>query len=50
MFREVFRNMGLREVFIDHIPAIAFEKDSQKAHALEERMRKDLEAKFEARH
>lgn len=50
MFREVFRNMGLREVFIDHIPAIAFEKDPQKAHALEERMRKDLDAKFEARH
>lgn len=50
MFREVFRNLGIREVFIDHIPAIAFEKDPQKAHALEERMRKDLESKFETRH
>ncbi len=37
MFREVFRNMGLREVFLDHIPAIAFEKNPQKALDLEEK-------------
>ena len=50
MFREVFRNMGLREIFLDQIPVIAFEKNPQKAHALEERMRKDLETKFKTSH
>lgn len=50
MFREVFRNMGLREIFIDRIPAIAFETDTQKAEALEEKMRKDLEARFKISH
>lgn len=50
MFREVFRNMGLREIFLDHIPVIAFEKNPQNAQALEERMRKDLEAKFKTSH
>lgn len=50
MFREVFRNMGLRDIFIDYIPAIAFEKDTQKVEALEERMRKDLDAKFKPAH
>lgn len=42
--------MGLREIFLDHIPVIAFEKDPQKARSLEKRMRKDLEAKFKASH
>jgi hypothetical protein len=50
MFREVFRNMGLREIFIDHIPLIAFEKDPEKARTLEERMRKDIEARFKTSH
>ncbi|MFZ1701029.1 MAG: hypothetical protein WBO10_03995 [Pyrinomonadaceae bacterium] len=50
MFRDVFRNMGLREIFIDHIPRIAFEEDSQKAEALEEKMRKDIAAKFRTSH
>ncbi len=48
--REVFRNMGLREIFLDLIPVIAIEKDPHKARSLEERMRKDLEAKFKASH
>ncbi|HMM78751.1 MAG TPA: hypothetical protein PKC65_01895 [Pyrinomonadaceae bacterium] len=50
MFREVFRNMGLRDILLDHIPVIAFEKDPQKAQGLEEKMRKDLEAKFKTGH
>lgn len=50
MFREIFRNMGFREVFLDHIPVIAFEKDLREAKALEERMQRDLEAKFRIGH
>lgn len=50
MFREIFRNLGLREVFLDHIPKIAFEKDPKKAEALEETMKKDLEEKLQTSH
>lgn len=50
MFREVFRNMGLREIFIDHIPVIAFEKDPLKARDLEEKMWKVLDAKLKTTH
>lgn len=50
MFREVFRNMGLRETFLDHIPAISLEKDPQKALVLEEQMRKDLATKLSVSH
>ena len=50
MFREIFRNTGLREIFIDHLPKIAFEKDPKKAEALEEIMKKDLEAKLKPGH
>lgn len=50
MFREVFRNLGIHEIFIDHIPVIAFEKDPRKAKALEEIMQRDLEAKFRTDH
>ncbi len=42
--------MGLREIFIDQIPVIAFEKDPLKAKELEEKMQRDLEAKFKTGH
>ncbi len=50
MFREIFRNMGLSEIFIDQLPVIAFEKDPRKAKALEDKMQRDLEAKFNTDH
>jgi len=46
MFREVFRNLGLREIFTDHLPAIAFEKNPKKAAMLEKRMQNDIGAKL----
>ncbi len=50
MFREIFRNMGLREIFIDHIPKIVFEKNAAKAKALEEELKKSLSSKLKIGH
>ncbi len=50
MFREIYRDMGLREIFLDHLPLIAFERDPHRARELEAQMQQDIEARFKMRH
>lgn len=46
MFREIYRDMGLREIFLDQLPIIAFERDPHRARELEAKMQQDIEARF----
>lgn len=46
LFREVFRDTGLFDLYIDYVPQIALEADPQRALSIEERFIKEVEKVF----
>lgn len=46
LFREIFRDRGLGDILLDHLPALANEKDPAKITAIEADLQRVIEKRF----